>query len=453
MFIRAGIIGRPNVGKSTLFNSLVGGSRALVGNFAGVTRDYKEEVLDLRDYKLILTDTAGLKSSLVNDQEKKLNSYTKDLIDTLDIILFIIDGREGVTIEDKEIFYYVRKLNKPTVLVVNKVETKLVEQNCTKDIYSFGLKEPIYVSGEHKIGLDTLLNVLKEYCDKVDEQGLRKEKILEDINSINIAIIGRPNVGKSTIINSIIKKERFVTGPEAGLTRDSNSVVFKWNKTYFQIYDTAGARKKRKIDTLLEKNAVKETLRAIRFAQLVVLVLEPNDLLNAQDHRLASLCDREGRALVFAVNKVDQINDRSLIEKKLRVSLINSLPQFKNAYICYVSGLHGTGLEDLRNKALATISSWNFKLTTSNLNVWLQSKVDKHSPPMNRDKRRIKMKYIVQSKTGPPTFRIFISHNGIISSAYKRYLENSFKEDFKLYGTPIRMNFKSGENPFRLGKS
>ena len=269
---------------------------------------------------------------------------------------------------------------------------------------------------------------------------------------INIAIVGRPNVGKSTLVNSIVKQQRFVTGPEAGLTRDSNFVIFNWDNDFFKIYDTAGARKKRKIYDLLEKESVKETLRAIKFAQVVILVLEPDELLNAQDQKLASLCEREGRAIVFVVNKSDKIIDKKFVDQKLKKSMQKSLPQFKGAYVSYTSGLKSIGLDKLRENVMKTYSNWNFKQTTSNLNTWLKEKLEKHAPPTNSEKRRIKLKYIVQSNSRPPTIKIFTSHNGIVSKSYKRYLENSFREDFELLGTPIRIIFKSGDNPFALSK-
>ena len=227
---------------------------------------------------------------------------------------------------------------------------------------------------------------------------------------------------------------------------------FYWDNDFFKIYDTAGARKKRKIDNSLEKESVKETLRAIKFAQIVILVLEPDELLNAQDQKLASLCEREGRAIVFVVNKSDKIFDKKFIDEKLKKTISKSLPQFKGAYFSYISGLKSIGLDTLRENMMKAYSNWNFRQSTSNLNTWLKEKLDKHAPPTNNEKRRIKLKYIVQSNTRPPTIKIFTSHNGIVSKSYKRYLENSFREDFGLLGTPIRIIFKSGDNPFTFSK-
>ena len=453
MFTRAGIVGRPNVGKSTLFNCLLGRTRAIVGDFAGVTRDYKEELLELKNFSIQLVDTAGLKSSLNTEQDKMINWHTLNLINQLDIILFVIDGREGITLEDKEIFQICRKLNKFIILVVNKVETAAIEQRfLQEEVTFFGLSNIICVSSEHRIGIENVVNTLENIC-----QGNGFESIKEDKNDykkkpINIAIVGRPNVGKSTLVNSIVKQQRFVTGPEAGLTRDSNFVIFNWDNDFFKIYDTAGARKKRKIYDLLEKESVKETLRSIKFAQVVILVLEPDELLNAQDQKLASLCEREGRAIVFVVNKSDKIIDKKFVDQKLKKSMQKSLPQFKGAYVSYTSGLKSIGLDKLRENVMKTYSNWNFKQTTSNLNTWLKEKLEKHAPPTNSEKRRIKLKYIVQSNSRPPTIKIFTSHNGIVSKSYKRYLENSFREDFELLGTPIRIIFKSGDNPFALSK-
>ena len=453
MFTRAGIVGRPNVGKSTLFNCLLGRTRAIVGDFAGVTRDYKEELLDLRNFQIQLVDTAGLKSSLITEQEQTINRHTLNLIDQLDIILFVIDGREGVTLEDKEIFQACRKLNKLTILVVNKVETTLIEKRfLQEDINFFGLINIIFVSSEHRIGVENVLNALVDICQENELELTKKEQKNNEKKSINIAIVGRPNVGKSTLVNAIIKQQRFVTGPQAGLTRDSNFVFFNWGNNFFKIYDTAGARKKRKIDNFLEKESVKETLRAIKFAEIVILVLEPDELLNAQDQKLASLCEREGRAIVFVVNKSDKILDKRFVDEKLKKTISKSLPQFKGASISYISGLRSEGLDKLRENVMKAYSNWNFRQSTSNLNTWLKEKLDKHAPPTNSEKRRIKLKYIVQSNSRPPTIKIFTSHNGIVSKSYKRYLENSFREDFELLGTPIRIIFKSGDNPFTFSK-
>ena len=453
MFTRAGIVGRPNVGKSTLFNCLLGRTRAIVGDFAGVTRDYKEEFLEIKNFSIQLVDTAGLKSSLNTEQDKIINRHTLNLINQLDIILFVIDGREGITLEDKEIFQICRKLNKFIILIVNKVETAAIEQRFLKeDINFFGLSNVICVSSEHRIGIENVFNTLLDICQENGFESIKEHNPDSEKKSINIAIVGRPNVGKSTLVNSIVKQQRFVTGPEAGLTRDSNFVFFNWDNDFFKIYDTAGARKKRKISDLLEKESVKETLRAIKFAQVVILILEPDELLNAQDQKLASLCEREGRAIVFVVNKSDKIIDRKFVDQKLKKSIQNSLPQFKGVHVSYVSGLKSIGLDKLRENVMKTYANWNFRQTTSNLNTWLKEKLDKHAPPTNSEKRRIKLKYIVQSNSRPPTIKIFTSHNGIVSKSYKRYLENSFREDFELLGTPIRIIFKSGDNPFALSK-
>ena len=453
MFTRAGIVGRPNVGKSTLFNCLLGRNRAIVGDFAGVTRDYKEELLDLKNFQIQLVDTAGLKSSLITEQEQTINRHTLNLIDQLDIILFVIDGREGVTLEDKEIFQACRKMNKLTILVVNKVETTSIEKRfLQEDVNFFGLINIIFVSSEHRIGVENVLNALVDICQENELELISKEQKNNEKKSINIAIVGRPNVGKSTLVNAIIKQQRFVTGPQAGLTRDSNFVFFNWGNNFFKIYDTAGARKKRKIDNFLEKESVKETLRAIKFAEIVIIVLEPDELLNAQDQKLASLCEREGRAIVFVVNKSDKILDKRFVDEKLKKTISKSLPQFKGASISYISGLRSEGLDKLRENVMKAYSNWNFRQSTSNLNTWLKEKLDKHAPPTNSEKRRIKLKYIVQSNSRPPTIKIFTSHNGIVSKSYKRYLENSFREDFELLGTPIRIIFKSGDNPFTFSK-
>ena len=358
-----------------------------------------------------------------------------------------------MTLEDREIFQVCRKLNKFTLLVANKVETTLIEERfLQEDTKFFGLEDIFCVSSEHKIGIENVIKTLIDICEENQFQSIKDERIDHEKKPINIAIVGRPNVGKSTLVNSIIKQQRFVTGPEAGLTRDSNFVFFNWDNGFFKIYDTAGARKKRKIDNFLEKESVKETLRAIKFAQIVILVLEPDELLNAQDQKLASLCEREGRAIVFVVNKSDKILNRKFLDQKLKNTIQKSLPQFKGAFVTYISALKCIGLDRLRENVMKTYSNWNFRQSTSNLNSWLKAKLEKHAPPTNSEKRRIKLKYIVQSNSRPPTIKIFTSHNGIVSKSYKRYLENSFREDFELIGTPIRIIFQSGDNPFTFSK-
>ena len=406
---------------------MIGHAKAIVGDLAGVTRDYKEELLELKSVQVQLIDTAGLKSTPVKAQDKKIIENTLKIIRRIDIILFVVDGRVGVTLEDKELFQYCRKLNKPTLLIINKVETPKIEKNALEDTHYFGSVNVIYVSAEHRLGLQNLMSTLEKVCNENDFKFTKNGNIISEKKPINLAVVGRPNVGKSTLINSIIKQERFVTGPESGLTRDSNFVFFKWNDDFFKIYDTAGARKKRKIDNFLEKASVRETLRAINFAHIVILVLEPDDLLNSQDLKLASLCEREGRAIIFAVNKIDRVLDRNAVDKQLKLTIEKSLPKFKGTHISFVSGLKRTGLSELHEHVMKAYANWNFKQATSVLNTWLSEKLDKHAPPMNRERKRIKLKYIVQSNSRPPTIKIFTSHNGVVSKSYKKYLENALE--------------------------
>ena len=358
----------------------------------------------------------------------------------------------GVTLEDKEIFQVCRRLNKPTILVANKVETSVIEKEIfEEDINFFGLPNIIFISSEHRLGIEKVFTALEEICQENQLESIVKNNPIMK-KTYKYSYNRSPKCWKIYACKRHYKRERFVTGPEAGLTRDSNFVFFYWDNDFFKIYDTAGARKKRKIDNFLEKESVKETLRAIKFAQIVILVLEPDELLNAQDQKLASLCEREGRAIVFVVNKSDKIFDKKFVDEKLKFTLSKSLPQFKGAYFSYISGLKSIGLDSLRENVMKAYSNWNFRQSTSNLNTWLKEKLDKHAPPTNNEKRRIKLKYIVQSNTRPPTIKIFTSHNGIVSKSYKRYLENSFREDFDLLGTPIRIIFKSGDNPFTFSK-
>ena len=449
MTVRIGIVGRPNVGKSTLFNGMIGKSQALVSNISGVTRDYREEKISINGFDINLIDTAGMSTKVVSDQEKRLIVYTEKIVKKLDLVLFVLDGRQGLTVEDESLFTKYRKLNKPIILVINKVENKRIEESASYESYKLGNKDQLFVSAEHRIGLLNIKDKISEILMKLNLKGADHEESDEKNDIRSIAVIGRPNVGKSTLINAIINKERFITGPESGLTRDSNHVIFKWFGDYFKIHDTAGARRKSKIIDSLERDSVKRTINAINFSEVVVLVLDVNDLLNTQDLKIASLCEKEGRALILAINKVDEVKSgKGQAKKKLSLKLEKSLPQLKGAFIEEVSGLKKMGLKNLKNCILEAYRNWNFEISTSGLNSWMAEKQEKHTPPINKEKRRIRLKYIVQTKSRPPTITIFTSHNATIPSSYKKYLLNALREDFNLYSTPIRIIFKSGSNPY-----
>ncbi|NIK46386.1 GTP-binding protein [Variibacter gotjawalensis] len=439
-------MGRPNVGKSTLFNRLVGKRLALVDDRPGVTRDRREGDARLGDLEFTIIDTAGFEEAPAGSLPARMREQTDAAIAMADVVLLLVDARSGLMPLDKTFGEIVRKANKPTILVANKSEGKAGESG-RLEAYELGLGTPIPLSAEHGEGLGDLYDALREALPDATEFPVEDE-IDENAEGgpIRVAIIGRPNAGKSTLINRLLGEERLLTGPEAGITRDSIAVRLDWNGQAFQVHDTAGIRKRANVQEKLEKLSVADALRAIKFAEVVVLLLDAMHPFEEQDLRLADLVVREGRALVIAMNKWD------LIERKggaghLREEVDHWLPQVKGVPIVAVSGLSGENLDRLMKGIVDSHEVWNKRIGTSALNRWLTSATSQHPPPAVSG-RRIKINYVTQPKARPPSFVLFTTRADAVPEAYRRYLINSLRESFELPGTPIRLMLREKENPF-----
>ena len=439
------IIGRPNVGKSTVFNRLAGKKLAIVNDTPGVTRDVRETRSKLRGHEMVLMDTAGFENAKGHKLEARMRARTEAAVLDADICLFVYDAREGVLPLDRTFAEFVRKTGKPTVLVANKCESRASDVGVTEG-YSLGMGDPIEVAAEHNIGFVDLDDAVE-----LALRGVNLEVEIEDINReeapVRIAIVGRPNAGKSTLINTLIGQDRLLTGPEAGVTRDSITVDYMWQGRRVQFHDTAGMRKKAKVQETLEKLSVQDSLRAIKFAQVVVLLMDATSPFDKQDLQIADLCEREGRALVICITKWDLADNKSEMSKALRETAARLLPQLRGCPVIMFSGLTGKSVDRLLPAIERVQVDWSAKVKTSELNDWLMEKVRRHPPPAVNG-RRIKPKYISQTKTRPPTFVLKCSRATKLPESYRRYLVNGLREDFDLWGIPIRLFVRADENPY-----
>jgi GTPase len=447
------IIGRPNVGKSTLFNRLVGQKLALVDDEPGVTRDRREGEGRLGDLDFTVIDTAGLDEGAKGSLTARMQQQTEAAIGLADALMFVVDARAGLTPNDRAFADFARRANKPVVLVANKSEGRQGEAGAM-EAYALGLGEPIQISAEHGEGLSDLYDALRALMPEPVGAGQEfdDDEVIgqdEDIakRPIRVAIVGRPNAGKSTLINRLLGEERLLTSAEAGTTRDAISVDISWQGRDFRVFDTAGLRRRARIEEKLEKLSVADALRAVRFAEVVVLVMDAQNKFEEQDQRIADLIEREGRALVIAVNKWDLMGRQPALISALRTEADHLLPQVKGMPIVAVSGLMGEGIDRLMSAIEQAYAVWNKRVPTASLNRWFEQAVDANPPPAVSG-RRLKLNYITQAKARPPSFVLFCSRADAVPQSYLRYLVNSLREFFELPGTPVRIALREKTNPF-----
>jgi GTPase len=445
------IIGRPNVGKSTLFNRLVGQKLALVDDLPGVTRDRREGEGKLYDLAFTIIDTAGLDEGARGSLTARMQEQTEAAIAQADALMFVIDARMGLTPNDRAFADFARRANKPVVLVANKAEGRHGELGAMES-YALGLGDPVQISAEHGEGLSELYDALRALMPEpvADEEEVDDEDISEEeaaTRPIRVAIVGRPNAGKSTLINQLLGEERLLTSSEAGTTRDSIAVEITWQGRKFRVFDTAGLRRRSRIEEKLEKLSVADALRAVRFAEVVVLMMDAQNKFEEQDLRIADLIEREGRALVLAVNKWDLVERKPNLISGLRTDADHWLPQVKGAPLVAVSGLTGEGIDRLMMAIQQAYAVWNRRVPTAALNRWFEQAVSANPPP-SVSGRRLKLNYITQTKARPPSFVLFCSRADAVPQSYLRYLVNSLREAFELPGTPIRITLREKANPF-----
>jgi GTP-binding protein len=437
------IVGRPNVGKSTLFNRLVGRRLALVDNTPGVTRDRREAVAHLGELAFRVIDTAGFEDAAPESLPGRMRAQTQAALAEADLVLFVVDARAGLLPDDRAFADLVRKAGKPALLIANKSEGRAGDAGAY-EAYSLGLGEPLALSAEHNEGMIDLYAAIRAAMPAPAAPAPDDAPQAE--RPMRVAVIGRPNVGKSTLVNRLLGEERLLTGPEAGITRDSIAVDLVWQGRPFQVYDTAGMRRRARIENKLEKLSVGDALEAIRFAEVVVVLMDAQAAFEEQDMRLADLVEREGRALVLGFNKWDLKDDPAAL-RRLREEADHRLPQVKGVPVVALSGLTGQGIDRLMQAIVDIHVLWNKRVSTNPLNRWLNHMLEAHPPPAVSG-RRLKLNYITQPKARPPSFVIFCTRADAVPDAYQRYLVNGLRDQFNLPGTPIRLTLREKANPY-----
>lgn len=463
------IVGRPNVGKSTLFNRLVGRKLALVDNAPGVTRDRREGDARLGHLDFKLVDTAGLEEANEGSLQGRMRMQTERAIADADVCLFVIDARSGMTPTDAEFALLMRRHGDKTILVANKVEGRKGIDGAY-EAFELGLGDPIAISAEHGEGMGELFSALLEHFKRMSdnqafEQAQDNPEISVDVDGeepaddagiiiqpkrtqpLQVAIVGRPNAGKSTLINGLIDDDRLLTGPEAGITRDTISVDWRFDGRDFKLFDTAGMRRKAKVQDKLEKLSVADGLNAVRFAECVIILMDADSPFDKQDLQIADLVSKEGRALVFGLNKWDTVKNKDERLKYWQEELTRLLPQVRGAPLVPLSGMTGKGTDALMRAVLKMDEVWNKRVSTAALNRWLTAALAQHPPPAVSG-RRLKLRYMTQAKARPPTFAVFCSRPDALPGSYNRYLINGLRETFDLPGVPLRINLRKNNNPY-----
>ena len=445
------LVGRPNVGKSTLFNRFNGKKKAITHPQAGVTRDRKYSDVLINSFEFIVVDTPGLEEFETGELEHRMMEQTKQAIVEADLVCFIVDGRDSIMPMDQFFANFIRKHTKNHMLIVNKCEKPFA---FSQEYYKLGMGDPIPISAEHGLGMNDLY-------DEIIEQSKTKPTLIspgvnEDDNifdpikadCIQIVITGRPNVGKSTFINSILDEERLLTGPEAGITRESIEIDWEYKNHKLKLIDTAGLRKRNAINEHLEKLSTSDAINSINFANTVILMIDAQNPLEQQDLNIANYTIDQGRSLIIVVNKWDLITDKIKFKEELNYKLEKNLPQIKGVPVVFISAINKQHIDKVIDECIKIYEIWNKRISTSKLNDWLRFVVDEHPLPLQKGGKRIKIKYMTQIKSRPPTFKLFSNNPDKITDTYQRYLINKLRENFGLLGVPIRFIFGKSDNPF-----